>query len=164
MKTDDLQAAFAGESQANRKYIAFSRKAEQEGFPQVAKLFKSVSEAETIHALNHLRTMKSVKSTLDNLTASLNGEVYEHTKMYPDFIKDADSENRNDGKRTFSYANEVEKVHAKLYEEAIGAVKSGKDMESSDYYVCQTCGYTAKEAPDVYPVCGSTKQQFKKTI
>lgn len=166
MKTDDdLQAAFAGESQANRKYTAFSGKAEQEGFPQVAKLFKAVSEAETVHALNHLRTMKGVKSTLDNLHTALDGEVYEHTKMYPEFIKDADSENRSDGKRTFNYANQVEKIHAELYQEAINAIKSGKDIQSSEYYICQTCGYTAKgEAPDICPVCGSMKQQFKKTM
>jgi rubrerythrin len=165
MKTDDnLQAAFAGESQANRKYTAFSIKAEQEGFSQIAKLFRAVSEAETVHALNHFRTMKGVKSTLDNLNTALDGEVYEHNKMYPEFIKDADSENRNDGKITFSYANQVEKIHAELYQEAITAVKSGKDIQSSDYYICQTCGYTTKEAPDVCPVCGSMKQQFKKTV
>ena len=164
MKSDDnLKIAFAGESQANRKYIAFSRKAEQDGFPQVAKLFMAASEAETVHALNHLRVLKEVGSTSDNLKAAKNGEVYEHNIMYPDFIKEAESENRNDAKMTFDYANKVEKVHAGLYQEALEAVESGKDLEVADYSVCQTCGYTVKgEAPDVCPICGSVKERFKK--
>ena len=164
MKSDDnLKTAFAGESQANRKYIAFSRKAEQDGFPQVAKLFIAASEAETVHALNHLRVLKEVGSTSDNLKAAKSGEAYEHTTMYPDFIKEAESENRNDAKRTFDYANKVEKVHAGLYQEALEAVESGKDLEIADYSVCQTCGYTVKgEAPDVCPICGSVKERFKK--
>ncbi len=164
MKSDDnLKTAFAGESQANRKYIAFSRKAEQDGFPQVAKLFMAASEAETVHALNHLRVLKEVGSTSDNLKAAKNGEVYEHNIMYPDFIKEAESENRNDAKMTFDYANKVEKVHAGLYQEAIEAVESDKDLEVADYSVCQICGYTVKgEAPDVCPICGSVKERFKK--
>jgi rubrerythrin len=164
MKSDDnLKTAFAGESQANRKYVAFSRKAEQDGFPQVAKLFMAASEAETVHALNHLRVLKEVGSTSDNLKAAKNGEVYEHNIMYPDFIKEAESENRNDAKMTFDYANKVEKVHAGLYQEAIEAVESGKDLEVVDYSICQICGYTVKgEAPDVCPICGSVKERFKK--
>ncbi len=164
MKSDDnLKTAFAGESQANRKYIAFSIKAEQDGFPQVAKLFMAASEAETVHALNHLRVLKEVGSTSDNLKAAKNGEVYEHTIMYPDFVKEAESENRNDAKTTFDYANKVEKVHEGLYQEALDAVESGKDLEVADYSVCQTCGYTVKgEVPDVCPICGSVKERFKK--
>ena len=164
MKSDDnLKAAFAGESQANRKYTAFSRKAEQEGFAQVARLFKATAEAETVHALNHLRTMKEVRSTIDNLNAAMEGEIYEHNKMYPEFIKVAESENRVDAKKTFDYANKVEKIHAELYQEAIETVKTGKDLPATDYYVCQICGYTVKgEAPDKCPICGSLKNQFKK--
>lgn len=164
MKTDDnLKAAFAGESQANRKYTAFAKKAEQEDFIQVAKLFKAVAEAETVHALNHLRTMKEVSSTADNLKAANGGEVYEHTKMYPEFIKIADLENRTDAKGTFDYANKVEKIHAGLYKEAIEAVESGKDLPVSAYFVCQICGYTVKEnAPDNCPICGALKERFNK--
>jgi rubrerythrin len=159
---ENLQAAFAGESQANRKYIAFSRKAEQEGFPNIAKLFKAAAEAETVHALSHLQTMKQVGSTNENLKAALEGEVYEHTKMYPEFIKEAESENKNSAKITFSYANQVEKVHADFYQRAINAINAGKDIEKTQYYVCQTCGYTAEgAAPDTCPVCGSPKQRFK---
>ncbi|WP_455278139.1 rubrerythrin family protein [[Eubacterium] cellulosolvens] len=162
MGTDEnLQAAFSGESQANRKYTAFSRKAEQEGFPNVAKLFKAAAEAETVHALSHLRTMKQVGSTNENLKIALEGEVYEHAKMYPEFIKEAESENRNSAKITFNYANQVEKVHANLYQHAIDAVNMGRDIEKTQYFVCQTCGYTAEgEAPDTCPVCGSPKQRF----
>jgi rubrerythrin len=158
---ENLQAAFAGESQANRKYTAFSRKAEQEGFPNVAKLFKAAAEAETVHALSHLRAMKQIGSTNENLKTALEGEVYEHTKMYPGFIQEAESEKRNLAKITFNYANQVEKVHANLYQRAIDAVKMGKDIEKSQYFVCQTCGYTAEgEAPNTCPVCGSPKQRF----
>ncbi len=84
-KTDEnLKAAFAGESQANRRYLAFAQKAEEEGFTQAAKLFKAAAEAETVHALNHLRTVGEVKSTLDNLNAAFAGETYEFQKMYPE--------------------------------------------------------------------------------
>ncbi len=164
MKTDDnLKSAFAGESQANRRYIAFSKKAEQEGFSQIAKLFRAASDAETVHALNHLRVMKEVSTTSDNLKAARDGEVYEHNIMYPDFIKDAEVENRKDAITTFNYANKVEKVHSELYIKAIEAVESGKDLISADIYVCQICGYTVEvEAPDVCPICGSLKNQFKK--
>jgi rubrerythrin len=159
---ENLQTAFAGESQANRKYTAFSRKAEQEGFTNIAKLFKAAAEAETVHALSHLRTMKQVESTSENLKTALDGEVYEHTKMYPEFIKEAESENRNSAKITFNYANQVEKVHADFYQRAIDAINTGKDIEKTQYFVCQTCGYTAEsESPDTCPVCGSPKQQFK---
>ena len=160
---DNLQAAFAGESQANRKYTAFSRKAEQEGFVQVARLFRATADSETVHALTHLRVMKGIGSTIDNLKVALEGEVYEHTKMYPEFMQTANSENRNDARLTFNYANEAEKEHAKLYQEAIEAVKSGKDLQQVDYFVCQTCGFTVKnDAPDKCPVCGSPKNRFNK--
>jgi rubrerythrin len=106
--------------------------------------------------------MKQVESTNENLKTALEGEVYEHTKMYPEFIKEAESENRNSAKITFSYANQVEKVHADLYQRAIDAINTGKDIEKTQYFVCQTCGYTAEgESPDTCPVCGSPKQRFK---
>jgi rubrerythrin len=164
MKTNDnLKAAFAGESQANRRYTAFAKKAEQEGFTQVARLFRAAAEAETVHALNHLRTMKEVESTIENLKTALDGEVHEHKEMYPEFIKIAESENRGDAKVTFNYANEVEKVHAGLYKNAIEAVESGKDLQEKDYFICPICGYTADgEAPDKCPVCGTFKKDFKE--
>jgi len=166
MKTDEnLRAAFAGESQANRKYIAFSKRAEQESFPQIAKLFRAAAEAETVHALSHLRTMRGVGSTIENLNAALEGEVYEHSKMYPEFIQKAESEKRVDARLTFNYANAAEKVHAKLYQEAIEVLKSGKDLAAREYLVCQTCGYTVEgEAPEKCPVCGALKTQFKNIV
>jgi len=164
MKTDDnLKAAFAGESQANRKYTAFSRKAGQEVLPNVAKLFRAAAEAETVHALSHLKTMKGVGSTTDNLKAAIEGEVYEHTQMYPEFIKVAESEKRIDARVTFDNANKVEQIHAELYQEAINAVKTGKDLPPTEYYVCQVCGNTVKgQPPDKCPICGAPKNQFKK--
>ena len=164
MKTDEnLKTAFAGESQANRKYIAFSRKAEQEGYPQIAKLFRAAAEAETVHALNHLRVIDEIGTTSDNLKAAKNGEVYENTIMYPDFIKEAESEGQKKAIITFNFANKVEKVHSQLYQKAIEVIMTGKDLERTDYFVCQTCGYTVeKNAPEVCPICGASKTQFKK--
>jgi rubrerythrin len=156
----NLQNAFAGESQANRKYLAFAKKAEQEGYRQVAKLFRAVAEAETVHAHSHLREMGGIKSTKENLDAALNGEVYEFEKMYPQMIADAKAEGAKEAERSFNYANEVEKVHADLYKKAIANL--GKQADA-DYYVCSVCGYTAEgSAPDECPVCKSKKQAFKK--
>lgn len=156
----NLQDAFAGESQANRKYLAFAKKAEQEGFKQVAKLFRAAAEAETIHAHNHLKELGGIKGTKDNLDEAIHGESYEFQKMYPAMIEDAKAEENKGALRTFTYANEVEKVHAALYQKALAEL--GKNAEA-DYYVCQVCGYTAEgEAPDECPVCKAKKQAFKK--
>jgi rubrerythrin len=163
-KTDEnLKAAFAGESQANRKYLAFAKKAEEEGLPNVAKLFRAIADAETVHAHNHLRILKIVNSTKENLQAALNGEIYEFTDMYPEFIKTASKEGATAAVTSFSYANQVEKIHGKLYERALKSVSENKDIEEKELFVCQVCGYTAEgEAPDICPVCGSPKEKFKK--
>ena len=156
----DLQEAFSGESQANRKYLAFAKKADQEGYKQIAKLFRAAAEAETVHAHNHLRELGGIKSTKENLIEAINGESYEFQKMYPQMIEDARAEDKKGAERSFSYANEVEKVHADLYKKALENLGSNPDI---DYYVCQVCGYTAEgEAPDQCPVCKSKKQMFKK--
>lgn len=160
---EDLKAAFAGESQANRKYLAFAKKADKDGFLQVAKLFRAAAAAETIHAHNHLRAMKGIKSTKENLTAAIEGEHYEFTKMYPEFIKDSEADGNKDAIRTFNYANEVEKIHHKLYEKALEAVENGNDLEKTDIYICPVCGYTSEgEPPEKCPVCGTVKKVFKK--
>ena len=157
---ENLADAFAGESQANRKYTAFARKAEQEGHKQVAKLFRAAAEAETVHALNHLREMGGIRSTRENLDEAINGESYEFQKMYPQMIEDAKSEKNEGALKSFEYANAVEKTHAGLYTRALESL--GKN-EETDYYVCQVCGHTAEgEAPDTCPVCQSKKQAFKK--
>jgi rubrerythrin len=156
----DLQDAFAGESQANRKYLAFAKKAEIEGFKQAAKLFRAAAAAETIHAHNHLRELGVVKSTKENLMAAISGESYEFQNMYPQMIADAKSENNAGALQSFNYANEVEKVHAALYQKALDTL--GRNV-NTDYYVCSVCGYTAEgSAPDECPVCKSKKQAFSK--
>ncbi len=157
---ENLAEAFAGESQANRKYLAFAMKADKEGYPEVAKLFRAVAEAETIHAHSHLAEMGGIKSTAENLKEAHDGEIYEYTKMYPDFIQQAITENNKRAERSFSMANEAEKAHAKLYENALENLKNGTEV---DYYLCPVCGYVAAdEVPDKCPVCGAMAKVFKK--
>ena len=156
----NLRDAFAGESQANRKYTAFARKAEKEGYPQVAKLFRAAGEAETVHALAHLRALKEIGSTKDNLKVAVAGETHEFKQMYPEMIEAAKEEGNKSAERSFTYANEVEKVHAELYQKAIDNLDS---LEEVDYYVCSVCGMTVEnEPPDTCPVCGSKASAFFK--
>ncbi|UCC19442.1 MAG: rubrerythrin family protein [Promethearchaeota archaeon] len=163
-KTEEgLKEAFAGESQANRKYLAFAEKADKEGFPQIAKVFRAAAAAETVHAHNHFRVLGGIKSTKENLKAAVGGEHYEFTKMYPEFLEAAKSEGNKEAERTFHYANEVEKVHHKLYNTALEAIEKGKDLEKDDIYICPVCGYTHEgKPPDKCPVCGAVKKVFKK--
>lgn len=157
----DLLAAFAGESQANRKYLAFAKQADKEGYPQVAKLFRAAAEAETVHAHNHLRTLDGVRKTKDNLNDAIAGETHEFKTMYPAMIKGAQNAGFKAAERTFQFANEVEKVHAKLYQEALNNLGQPKDV--NHYYVCSVCGYTCEnEAPDKCPVCNANKNAFFK--
>jgi len=156
----NLKDAFAGESQANRKYLAFAKKAETEGFKQVARLFRAAAEAETVHAHNHFKELGGIKSTKENLQEAINGESYEFQKMYPQMIKDAEAEGNKGALRSFNYANDVEKIHAALYKKALDNLGKSPD---ADMYVCQVCGYTVEgEAPDECPVCKAKKQSFKK--
>lgn len=156
----NLMEAFAGESQANRKYLAFAKKAEEEGFKQIAKLFRAAADAETVHAMNHLRELGEIKSTKENLQTAIGGETHEFESMYPQMIKDAEKEGIKGALRSFNYANEVEKIHAGLYKKALDNL--GKN-ENVDYYVCQVCGNTVEnEAPDKCPICGAPKKSFKK--
>jgi rubrerythrin len=161
--TDNLQHAFAGESQANRKYLFFAEKAEEEGQKQIARLFRAAAEAETVHARNHLRVLQGIKTTKDNLPAAIGGEHHEFTQMYPGFIKEADSENQNSAKRSFDLANQVEKTHHGLFEAALGNLNQGKAMPDKPFFVCQVCGHTVEgSAPDKCPVCGALAKMFKK--
>ncbi|MBM4019101.1 MAG: rubrerythrin family protein [Planctomycetes bacterium] len=163
-KTDEnLQAAFAGESQANRKYLAFAKAADQEGLAQVARLFRAAAEAETVHAHNHLRVMGGVGKTADNLQAAIAGETYEFQKTYPAFIKQAEKDSNGKAGLSFQYANRVEQVHAALYKKAADAVAGGKDLPAAALYVCLTCGNTVEgDPPASCPVCGSGRDRFKK--
>lgn len=156
----DLLAAFAGESQANRKYLAFAKQADKEGYPQVAKLFRAAAEAETVHAHNHLRTLGGVKGTADNLKEAISGETHEFKEMYPEMIKHAQEEKLKAAELTFNFANEVEKVHAALYQHALDNLEN---LKEADYYVCSVCGYTCEnEAPDKCPVCNAKASAFFK--
>ena len=163
-KTDEnLKAAFAGESQANRRYLAYAQKAEEEGFTQAAKLFKAAAEAETVHALNHVRISGEVKSTMDNLNAAVSGETHEFKKMYPEFIVAAKDEKNKQAVWSFDVANKVEQIHAGLFQKAIDAMKAKKEMIETDYYVCSVCGNTVEgSAPGKCPICGAPKDKFFK--
>ena len=156
-----LKEAFAGESQANRRYLAFATKADQEGYPQVARLFRAAAEAETIHAHSHLRALNGIRSTKENLLEAIAGETHEFTKMYPEMIEAAKAEGHKVGLRSFSYANDVEKIHAQLYQAILDSL--GKPQESYPYYICPVCGMTAeKEAPAICPVCGTKGSMFRR--
>ncbi len=157
----NLREAFAGESQANRRYLAFAKQAEKEGYPHVAKLFRAAAEAETVHAHAHLRALGGVRSTAENLKEAISGEIHEFKEMYPAMIDDAKEEGNKPAERTFTYANEVEKVHATLYQKALDNLDA---LEEKDYYVCSVCGYTCEnEPPDKCPVCGANSSAFFKT-
>jgi rubrerythrin len=152
--TENLMEAFAGESQANRKYLAFAKKADEEGFPQAARMFRAAAEAETVHAHAHLRALKGVGSTEENLKAAVEGETHEFKNMYPDMIKDAEAEGEKEALRSFKFANEVEEIHANLYQKLLDGLS--KDMEQYPYWVCPVCGYTSeKEHPERCPVCNA---------
>jgi rubrerythrin len=155
-----LRDAFAGESQANRKYLAFAEKADKEGYPQVAKLFRAAGAAETVHAHAHLRALGEIGNTADNLKVAVAGETHEFKQMYPGMIADAKEEGNKTAERSFVFANEVEKVHAELYQNALDNLDS---LEEADYYVCSVCGMTVEnEAPDSCPVCGAKASAFFK--
>jgi rubrerythrin len=158
---DNIQDAFAGESQANRKYTAFAKKADQEGFKQVAKLFRAAAEAETIHAHAHLRVMNGIKTTAENLVVARDGEGYEFQTMYPKFLVEAKAENNKGAVKSFEYAMAAEKVHFGLYQQALDMVKAGKDLTNAVIYLCPFCGdVEIGVAPDKCPICGAPKDKF----
>ncbi len=160
---DNLKTAFAGESQANRRYLAFAKKADQEGFPQIAKLFRAAAAAETVHANNHLRAMEGIKTTAENLEVAIAGENYEVVTMYPSMYAEAEAEGDKRAIQTFKYALETEKVHEKLYRQAAESIRQGKDITKKEYYVCPVCGYT-HEGPleGRCPTCNTPGEKFEK--
>jgi rubrerythrin len=156
---DHLKDAFAGESQANRKYTNFAKKADEEGYPQIARLFRAAAEAEAIHAANHLKAMAGVKNTAENLQAAIAGENYEVMNMYPGFIQDAETEGEKKALTSFRWAYQVEQTHEQLYRKALEALEVKE--EEYDYYVCPFCGHThPRNAPEKCPVCGAPASKF----
>lgn len=159
-KTDqNLMDAFAGESQANRKYLAFAKAAEQEGMPQIAKLFRAAAASETVHALTHLKNAGKIGTTAENLKDALAGETHEYTKMYPEMIKDAEAEGKTAVAKYFGYVNKVEEIHAGLYKKAM---ENPSKISNEDYYVCKICGYTHQGPVESCPVCGAGAAAFFK--
>jgi rubrerythrin len=158
---DNLASAFAGESQANRRYLAFAKKAKEDGYPNLAKLFKAAAAAETIHAHNHLRVMGGIGSTAENVEEAIGGETHEFKEMYPGFLATAKAAGESQAAWSFDVALQVEKVHAKLYEGAQAALVMGKDLETEKFWVCKVCGNTFEnEHPEKCPVCNAT--EFKE--
>ncbi len=156
----NLKEAFAGESQANRKYLAFAKKAEQEGFVNVARLFRTAAEAEAIHAQGHLNALGATKSTAENLRAAIDGETYEFTQMYPPMLEQATAENHR-AKHMFVFAQKAEEVHANLYKMALEAVAQGKDLKETKFYLCPVCGHIEMgNPPSACPICGVKADRY----
>ncbi|MGC9326319.1 MAG: rubrerythrin family protein [Candidatus Hinthialibacter sp.] len=157
----NLKEAFAGESQANRKYLAYAKKADSDGFPQVAKLFRAAAEAETIHAHAHLRAMDGIKSTLENLQDAVEGERYEYQEMYPEFLETSQKESEKRAEVGFKNALAAEEVHYNLYKQAMEAVKAGKDLSTMSIYLCPVCGnLEIGERPDKCFICNVSGDKF----
>ena len=160
---ENLAKAFAGESQANRKYLAFANKAEEDGMPQVAKLFRAAAEAETIHAHAHFRVMGGIKNTAENLQAAIEGEGEEFEDMYPKMLAEAQAEGNKPAEFSFKNALAVEEIHHGLYSKALESVKAGNDLPAAKIYVCPVCGNTVEgDVPDTCPVCGVPGTKFKE--
>jgi rubrerythrin len=159
--SENLKEAFAGESQANRMYLAFAKQAQKDGYPQIEKLFRAAAEAETVHAHAHLRVMGGIKKTEENLQAAIKGEGYEFQKMYPKFLAEAKTDENKAAIISFKHALAVEEIHHDLYNEALEAVKSGTDLPDTRIFVCPVCGNTVKNLiPETCPICGAAKEQF----
>lgn len=157
---DHLREAFAGESQANQKYRAFAKQAEKDGFPNIAKLFRTTAEAERVHAEGHLKALGKIGSTAENLQAAIDGETYEYTEMYPPMLALAEA-TENKAKRMFKYAVKAEEVHAQLYAMALEAAKRGEDLSETVFYLCPICGHIELgEPPETCPICGAKAKVF----
>jgi len=159
---ENLAVAFAGESQANRKYLAFAKQAEKEGFAQIARLFRAAAEAETLHAHAHLANLGGVGTTLENLKAAVKGETYEFTEMYPPMVEQAKAEGHR-ARTMLDFANQAEKVHAGLFEQALAALQAGQDLSQMDVYLCPVCGHLEFGLPpERCPICGAPKAKYQK--
>ena len=163
MTKQNLQAAFAGESQAHMKYLVFAQKAEDEGLTNVARLFRAIAFAEQVHATNHFKTLGQLGNSSQNLEAAIGGETFEVEEMYPSYIEVAKSQGESEAQRSMERAMEAEKVHASLYRRAKEAVDQGKDAEIGPIFICEKCGWTVEgEPPETCPLCGAPKEKFRK--
>ncbi len=163
MTEENLKSAFAGESQAHMRYLIFAKKAEEEGFPNIARLFRAIAYAEQVHAANHYNVLGMIRATADNLQVAIDGETYEVDEMYPSFNIVAKLQEEKGAERTTNWALQAEKVHAGIYQKAKQAVETGNDMKIGDIYICDMCGYTVEgEPPARCPVCGASKEKFRK--
>ncbi len=161
MSRANTEAAFAGESQAHMRYLIFAARAEREGFPEVARLFRATAYAEQVHATSHLRVLGGIGKTAENLQEGINGETYEVEEMYPAFRAVAELQGERSATRAHEWALEAEKVHAGLYEQAKDAVEAGNDTDVGQVYVCSVCGWTGVgEPPDECPLCKAKKEKF----
>jgi rubrerythrin len=157
---DNLKEAFAGESQAGRKYLAFAKQAEKDGFPNIARLFRTTADAERIHAEGHLAALGGIGTTAENLQAAIDGETYEYTEMYPPMVEQAQADEHK-AKRMFGYAVKAEAVHARLYTLALEAAKRGEDLTETEFYLCPVCGHIEfGKAPASCPICGAKGEKF----
>jgi len=163
MTEENLKNAFAGESQAHIRYLIFAKKAEEEGFPNIARLFKAIAYAEQVHAANHYNVLGMLRNTRDNLQVAIDGENYEVNEMYPSFNVVAKLQEERGAVRTTNWALQAERVHAGMYQKAKQAVEGNKDIKLGVIYICDICGYTVEgEAPARCPVCGAPKEKFRK--
>jgi len=163
MTEGNLKNAFSGESQAHMKYLIFADKAEEEGYPNVATLFRAIAYAEQIHATNHFNALGNIKGSSENLQVAIDGENFEVNDMYPAYKAVADLEEEKVAQRSIYWALQAEKVHSGMFQRAKQAVESGKDIEARPIYICKKCGYTVEgEAPEKCPLCGTPKENFRK--
>jgi rubrerythrin len=163
MTEDNLKSAFAGESQAHMRYLIFAEKAEQEGFPNVARLFRAIAYAEQVHATNHYNTLGMIRETTDNLQVAIDGETYEVNEMYPAYKAIAELQGEKGAQRSTNWALQAEKVHAGMYQKAKQGVERKEDIPLGPVFICEACGYTVEgSAPDRCPVCGAPKERFRK--
>lgn len=163
MTQQNVQAAFAGEAQAHTRYLVFAGIAEEESKPNIARLFRAVVYAEQVHATNHLKVLKGVRGSVENLDVAIGGETFETEEMYPVYINDAKLQGEKEAEKFSHYALEAEKIHAQMYTHAKQAASGNKDVEFKNVFVCPVCGHTVEgEAPDYCPICGAKKEVFKK--
>jgi rubrerythrin len=175
MTAGNLRSAYAGESMAHMRYKVWADKAEKDGFPNVARLFRAISVAEQVHATNHFRALRDeagdylvpggagfgLGPTADNLQGAIEGENFEVGEMYAVYREDAKVQGEAEAEQSFMYAQEAEKIHAVMYADAKKSVEAGRDIDLGPVQVCPVCGHTVEgEAPDKCPICGAKKKVF----